>query len=60
MKEYVVWKCAFTSSNSVWSLKLTPYDEILMSEETGSGSGRTYKWEYIPDFEKKQKEKDEN
>lgn len=75
MKDYVVFKCAFTSSNSVWVTKLTPYDEIFMypnsnlaenkvqeliSEETGSGRGRIFKWEYIPGFEEKHDDQSEN
>lgn len=61
MADYVVYKCAFTSSNSVWVEKLCVNDSFhsytssqgaidkvaaLDGAETGSPA-RTYKWEYI-------------
>lgn len=75
MKDYVVFKCAFTSSNSVWVTKLTSYDKIFMytdatqaeqkvqeliSEETGSGRLRVYKWEHINGFEDNQNDQGED
>ena len=72
MKDYVVLKCAFTSSNQAWALKITFYDEIftysnstkaeqkvmeLTAAETGSNRTRIYKWEHWPGYEKK-KEKE--
>lgn len=74
-KDYVVYKCAFTSSNSVWVTMLTPYDEIFMytnknkaeqkvqelaGAETGSGRLRVYKWEHIPGFEENQDDQGED
>ncbi len=29
MKDYIIYKCAFTSSLRAWALKLTPYDKIF-------------------------------
>jgi len=74
MKDYVVLKCAFTSSNQAWALKITDYDTIFMyttankaenkvmeltAAETGS-IPRIYKWEYRPGFETKKEKKDED
>lgn len=62
MADYVVYKGAFTSSNSVWVEKVCDADSVfsytssqgaidkvaaLDAAETGSPA-REYKWEYLP------------